>query len=72
MSRLLNNYIKKKDIKGYFLQIKGRFQKSTRKIKFLKRNGFVSFNNLKCKLDVEYDVLYTKFGATGLKIILSH
>jgi ribosomal protein S3 len=61
-----------KEIKGYFIQIKGRFQRGRRKTQFLKRKGIISFNNLNNKLKVNYGLLYTRFGIAGIKIIFCY
>lgn len=68
----MNFAIQKNELKGYFIQIKGRFQRSTRKTLVFKRTGHLAFNNLNTKLKVAYGTLYTKFGVAGLKIVFSY
>jgi ribosomal protein S3 len=72
ITRTLNNLIISKEIKGYYIQIKGRFQRGQRKVQFLKRHGLISLNNLNNKLKVNYGLLYTRFGIAGIKIIFCY
>jgi ribosomal protein S3 len=72
LKRLLNIYIYRKRIKGYYIRIKGRFARGRRKKIIKVRQGFISFNSLNIKLNSCYGLLYTKFGISGIKIIISN
>lgn len=62
----------KNQIKGYYIRIKGRFQRGRRKSKIIVRKGFIAFNSLHLQLDSCYGLLHTRFGIAGLKIVFSY
>lgn len=72
LTYLLNIYYKKKEIKGYYIRIKGRFKRGRRKSILLRRKGVIAFNSIHLKLDSCYGLLYTRFGIAGVKIIFSY
>lgn len=72
LAYLLNKYIYKRRIKGYYIRIKGRFARGRRKRIIRLKKGFISFNSLNLQLNSCYGLLYTKFGISGIKIIVSN
>lgn len=68
----MKKFLLKNEIKGYYIRVKGRFQRGRRKATFLRRQGFIAFNSLHLKLNSCYGLLYTRFGIAGLKIIFSY
>lgn len=72
MCRLLNKFLKKNELKGYYIRVKGRFKRGRRTATLLRRKGFISFNSLNLKINSSYGLLYTRFGVAGLKIIFSY
>ena len=72
IGRLLNKFLKKNRLKGYYIRIKGRFKRGRRKATIVRRRGFIAFNSLHLKLDSCYGLLYTRFGIAGLKIVFSY
>ena len=68
---LLDRCLKKNQLKGYYIRIKGRFKRGRRKATLLKRKGFIAFNSLHLCLNTEHGILYTKFGVSGVKIVFA-
>ena len=72
LTTLLNRYLRKDKLKGYYIRVKGRFKRGRRKKTLLKRKGMIAFNSLHLKLNTGYGILYTKFGVSGVKIVFAH
>lgn len=72
LTRLLDRLYVNNELKGYYIKVKGRFQRGRRKKIFIKRKGFIAFNSLHLKLDSCYGLLHTRFGISGLKIIFAY
>lgn len=69
---LLNIHYKNKNLKGYYIRVKGRFQRGRRKRIIRVRKGSIAFNSVHLELDSCYGILYSRFGVAGLKIIFAY
>jgi hypothetical protein len=72
LTRLLNDSLRKNEIKGYYIRIKGRFKRGRRKAKIVKRNGTLPFNTINIRLNSCFGLLHTRFGIAGIRIIFSY
>jgi hypothetical protein len=70
--RLLNKFILKNELKGYYIRVKGRFKRGRRKAILIRKKGLIAFNSLHLRLHSCFGLLYTRFGIAGLKIIFSY
>ena len=61
MVKLLNKFIRKNEIKGYYIRVKGRFKRGRRKAILLRRKGFIAFNSLHLKLNSCYGFFLLKY-----------
>lgn len=67
----LRESLKKKELVGYYISIKGRYKRSSRSNKLIIKKGLYSFNNIDLKLDSSYGTLNTRFGIAGVKVIFA-
>lgn len=72
LTKLLKKYYDNNEIKGYYIRIKGRYQRGRRKKIVVLRKGFIAFNSFHLQLDSAYGLLHTRFGIAGLKIIFAY
>ena len=67
----LRESMKKKELAGYYISIRGRYKRSSRSNKLILKKGVYSFNKIDLKIDSSYGTLNTKFGIAGIKIIFA-
>jgi hypothetical protein len=67
----LRESIKKKELAGYYISIRGRYKRSSRSNKLILKKGVYSFNNIDLKVDSSYGTLNTKYGIAGIKVIFA-
>lgn len=67
----LRESMKKKELAGYYISIRGRYKRSRRSNKLIIKKGVYSFNKIDLKIDSSYGTLNTKFGIAGIKVIFA-
>ena len=67
----LRESIKKKELSGYYISIRGRYKRSSRSNKLIIKKGAYSFNKIDLKVDSSYGTLNTKYGIAGIKVIFA-
>jgi hypothetical protein len=67
----LGESIKKKELAGYYISIRGRYKRSSRSNKLIIKRGVYSFNKIDLKVDSSYGTLNTKYGIAGIKVIFA-
>jgi hypothetical protein len=67
----LRESMKKKELAGYYISIRGRYKRSSRSNKLILKKGVYSFNNIDLKVDSSYGTLNTKYGIAGIKVIFA-
>ena len=67
----LRESMKKKELAGYYISIRGRYKRSSRSNKLILKRGVYSFNKIDLKIDSAYGTLNTKYGIAGIKVIFA-
>jgi hypothetical protein len=67
----LRESMKKKELAGYYISIRGRYKRSSRSNKLIIKKGVYSFNKIDLKVDSSYGTLNTKYGIAGIKVIFA-
>ena len=67
----LRESMKKKELAGYYISIRGRYKRSSRSNKLIIKKGVYSFNKIDLKIDSSYGTLNTKYGIAGIKVIFA-
>ena len=67
----LRESMKKKELAGYYISIRGRYKRSRRSNKLIIKKGVYSFNKIDLKIDSSYGTLNTKYGIAGIKVIFA-
>ena len=67
----LRESMKKKELAGYYISIRGRYKRSSRSNKLILKKGVYSFNKIDLKIDSSYGTLNTKYGIAGIKVIFA-
>jgi len=69
---LLRKTLRKQEILGYYLLIKGRFKRSSRSNKLLLKAGKISFNKVDLKMESATSEVVTRYGVAGIRIIFTY
>jgi hypothetical protein len=67
----LRESMKKKELAGYYISIRGRYKRSSRSNKLIIKKGVYSFNKIDLKIDSSYGTLNTRYGIAGIKVIFA-
>lgn len=61
--------MKKKELVGYYIFIRGCYKWSRRLNKLIIKKGVYLFNKIDLKIDFLYGILNIKYGIVGIKVI---
>lgn len=67
----LRESMRKKELAGYYISIRGRYKRSSRSNKLIIKKGTYSFNKIDLKVDSSYGTLNTRYGIAGIKVIFA-